>query len=282
MPFVKGDPRIPAVKRKLLAAGGAEAVDQRARELGLPALDGTGEPSEALPMAAGETDQLADMRHVYTRPKSEDRTQGQRILRKWLNQDVPGFMKAKSQLEAKLLASQQEPQVPKQTDWKGAGECPTCGRWVPTEKDKDLETTLKEQIAEDEAKLAQEDAELAARPDAVPMGASRQAELKEALWCEQLVRKKVLELHGNGVTEEDPPGDLLDDFYALMRARDAELAIMPKPAAIIAALQRAVEATREREKMWQKELEEVRDRAKQTGDDGPRMANANLAPIKVR
>jgi hypothetical protein len=202
------------------------------------------------------------MRHVYTRPKSEDRTQGQRILRKWLDQDVPGFMKAKSQLEAKLLASQQAPTAAEQSDWKGTGECPTCGRWVPKEKDKNLDKMLKEQIAEGEAKLAREDAELAVRPDAAAMGASRQTELKEALGREQLVREKVLELRGNGAGEESDdysPDALLDDFYAKWRAKDAEFAIMPKPATIVASLQKAIESTREREKMWQKDLEKLRE-----------------------
>src|SRR5262249_53907680 len=156
IPFVKGDPRIPAVKRKLLAEGGPEAVDRRAHELGLAPLDDTGEAPDAPQPAVSKPDHLADMRPAYPRPRRRDRRQGQRIRRKWLDQDVPGFMKAKSQLEAKLLASQQTPEAAKRSDWKGTGECPTCGRWVPTEKDKNLDKMLKEQIAEDEAKCARE------------------------------------------------------------------------------------------------------------------------------
>ena len=47
---------------------------------------------------------LADMRHVYSRPKREDRTREQKHCRDWLEADPRAFMRAKSQLEGKLLA----------------------------------------------------------------------------------------------------------------------------------------------------------------------------------
>jgi hypothetical protein len=47
--------------------------------------------------------QLADMRHVYSRPDSEDRTQGQRVMRGWLKDNPSVFLAAKTRLEEKLL-----------------------------------------------------------------------------------------------------------------------------------------------------------------------------------
>jgi hypothetical protein len=61
------------------------------------------------PEAKGVPQQLADMRHVYERPKSEDRTQGQKTCRAWLKEDRTGFMRAKTQLER---ACPQKPAAP--------------------------------------------------------------------------------------------------------------------------------------------------------------------------
>jgi hypothetical protein len=44
------------------------------------------------------------MRHVYSRPRREDRTVGQKHCRAWLKEDLKGFMAAKTQLEEKLQA----------------------------------------------------------------------------------------------------------------------------------------------------------------------------------
>src|SRR5215510_5006687 len=88
-PFTKNDPRIPAVRKRMMAETG-EAPEPEAAAV---------EPADdAVPQ------QLLDMRHAYGRPASEDRTPGQRACRRWLKTDIKGFMTTKSQLEAKLLA----------------------------------------------------------------------------------------------------------------------------------------------------------------------------------
>jgi hypothetical protein len=66
----------------------------------------------AVPAGDGVPQQLADMRHVYERPAREDRTPGQKTCRKWLKDDLPGFMARKTGLEAKLLASGGRPSPP--------------------------------------------------------------------------------------------------------------------------------------------------------------------------
>jgi hypothetical protein len=50
----------------------------------------------------GIPEQLADMRWVYAHPAREDRTQGHKLCRKWMNADLPGFMARKTSLEAKI------------------------------------------------------------------------------------------------------------------------------------------------------------------------------------
>ena len=62
------------------------------------------EGAGAEPAGDGAPQQLADMRWVYERPASQDRTQGHKTCRKWLKSDVKGFMAHKSRLEGKLLA----------------------------------------------------------------------------------------------------------------------------------------------------------------------------------
>jgi hypothetical protein len=57
--------------------------------------DGAPLDTEAIP------EQLADMRWVYAHPAREDRTQGHKVCRKWMDADLPGFMARKSSLEAK-------------------------------------------------------------------------------------------------------------------------------------------------------------------------------------
>lgn len=41
-----------------------------------------------------QADQWLDMQHVYTRPKSADRSPGQKGCRKWLETDPKGFLQA--------------------------------------------------------------------------------------------------------------------------------------------------------------------------------------------
>jgi hypothetical protein len=50
----------------------------------------------------GIPEQLEDMRWVYAHPAREDRTQGHKLCRKWMNADLPGFMARKTSLEAKV------------------------------------------------------------------------------------------------------------------------------------------------------------------------------------
>src|SRR5262249_5307744 len=88
-PFVKNDPRIPAVRARMM---------------------GTQEPAPepeggvAAPTDDGVPQQLAGGRWVYERPAKDDRTQGHKNCRRWMKADIKGFMAQKSQLEAKLLA----------------------------------------------------------------------------------------------------------------------------------------------------------------------------------
>jgi hypothetical protein len=88
-PFVKGDPRIPAVRKRMMAE--TEAVPEPDGAVVEPADDGVPQ-------------QLKDMRHVYGRPASKDCTPGERACRRWLKSDIKSFMRTKSQLEARLLA----------------------------------------------------------------------------------------------------------------------------------------------------------------------------------
>jgi hypothetical protein len=58
--------------------------------------DGAALDTEAIP------EQLADMRWVYAHPARDDRTQGHKVCRKWMDADLPGFMARKTSLEAKV------------------------------------------------------------------------------------------------------------------------------------------------------------------------------------
>lgn len=55
------------------------------------------------PLPEGVSQELADMRWVYENPGNLDRTQGQRTCRKWLKDDVRGFMAEKARREAQLV-----------------------------------------------------------------------------------------------------------------------------------------------------------------------------------
>jgi hypothetical protein len=58
--------------------------------------------ADAPAVTEGIPEQLADMRWVYSYAAREDRTQGHKICRKWLNTDPHGFMTRKTSLEAKV------------------------------------------------------------------------------------------------------------------------------------------------------------------------------------
>jgi hypothetical protein len=50
-----------------------------------------------------ESDQLADMRHVYANPANLDTTHAQKTCRKWMNSNLKDFMAVKSRLEDAAL-----------------------------------------------------------------------------------------------------------------------------------------------------------------------------------
>ncbi len=100
------------------------------------------EPVEPVQSTDGaQDDQHADMRHVYNRPDSMDRTEGQKRCREWLKDDVAGFMRAKAALEAR--------QGRPDDKWDGHGTCPCCGRGAAIHED-EIEELKKEYARHDE------------------------------------------------------------------------------------------------------------------------------------
>jgi hypothetical protein len=59
-----------------------------------------GQAPSALPV---ESDQLADMRHVFANPATMDTTHAQRVCRKWMTRNLKEFMAAKTKLEEAVL-----------------------------------------------------------------------------------------------------------------------------------------------------------------------------------
>jgi hypothetical protein len=78
----------------------------------------------------GVPDQLVLMRLVLKNPPAPTESQEIKTLRRWLKQDLKGFMAAKTQLELKLLAARarandepmREPEVEEETD-EGTERC---------------------------------------------------------------------------------------------------------------------------------------------------------------
>jgi polyhydroxyalkanoate synthesis regulator phasin len=186
-PFVKNDPRIPAVRDRMM--GTSESP---------PEPDGVGEKTAD----EGVPQQLADMRWVYARPAQDDRTQGHKTCRRWMKADIKGFMAAKSQLEAKLLARR----PPSKDDESGDREEPPAVVDKGSERARELLDRLLDDF---HAEQAEEDAKLAARPDAAQIGATLQNTLKgalerEAMWKNQVeaLRERVKELEHKGASSE--------------------------------------------------------------------------------
>jgi hypothetical protein len=155
-PFTKNDPRIPAVRKRMEENGE------------LPPRSGV--PPEPAPVDEGVPPQLADMRWVYERPASQDKTQGHKTCRKWLNADPKGFMGHKSNLEARVVAlkagpKEKAPQPEEDVDEGTERALKLCRDYL--------------RRLEDEA--AEEDAKFAARPDAAAIGYSLQQQLQGAL-----------------------------------------------------------------------------------------------------
>jgi len=68
---------------------------------------------------------LKSMRHVLRRPASQDKSQEQRELRKWIRTDRKGFMAKMVDLEkAQPRSASHNPGK----DWDGNGPCPVCRR----------------------------------------------------------------------------------------------------------------------------------------------------------
>jgi hypothetical protein len=139
-------------------------------------------------------------------------------------------------------------------------ETPTSPAAVRQEKCL-AQRTIEEQLAQIEVQQAKEDAELAARPDADSLGASRQAELREALWRERQLMERVRELERK---RGEPPDELggfmhrmFDTFYSEERVRHAELAVRPDAAKIAGSLQKALEEVIERENQLQHRVKEL-------------------------
>jgi hypothetical protein len=204
-PFVKGDIRIPAV-RKRLEENGEPQMEPKDRKL---------QDDDCL-ADAGVPQQLRDMRHVYERPASEDRTPGQRACRAWLRKDIRGFMANKSTLEERLQA--RDP-TGKGTGTNRDGESDQRPERVQSlidrlindpeafaaaekavETDDESEPTIaiaEEWLQQRAAKQAADDAEFAAQPGAAMLGASLQRRLAESVRREAALRNNVRELREN-------------------------------------------------------------------------------------
>jgi len=108
-PFVKGDPRIASLQRKLKAS----------------------DPKAATVEGPAATQQLRDMQHVYSSPASMDRTPGQKACRTWMNRNTAQFMASKTQLEVAANTPGEQP-------------CPHCGHNASEPQDEETERRLNE------------------------------------------------------------------------------------------------------------------------------------------
>jgi hypothetical protein len=186
-PFTKGDPRIAPLRRKAMEENGELA----------PAGAGTATPtsqSEGVPGGDdGVPQQLLDMRHVYARPASEDKTPGHRTCRAWMKKDPARFMAKKSDLEEAVLA-------------RPGPDNPKPGGATDEEPDQSTEHTLalvRGWLEGQMERAGQKDAAFAARPDAAMLGASLRSRLEEStrregvLWDEvRRLRQQVVALGG--------------------------------------------------------------------------------------
>jgi hypothetical protein len=101
-------------------------------------------------------DQLAAMRHVWSKPATKDATEEHRQCRKGLEDDAKDFRKAKTALErAERLAAGPPVPFPAANGTTlvrdGQERCPTCGRTTP-ERDEGMER-LKDLLAPEWAEI---------------------------------------------------------------------------------------------------------------------------------
>jgi hypothetical protein len=149
--------------------------------------EGAAIEEEALPEVEGVPEQLLDMRHVYGRPPAADRTQAQKVCRKWMKDDPKGFMSAKTQLEGKLLSKQEAEAAKKREEESAGGQ----------KRDGGTETALaacEKWMDNWHLEQAAEDAKLAARPDAARKSATLQNALTGSLEREAMLRAQVQDL----------------------------------------------------------------------------------------
>jgi hypothetical protein len=230
---------------------------------------GSGEP------VAGDAGLLAAMQHVQAHGPEHDRTLLHRDCRAWKEKKLAEFMAKRADLEKAALAPKASPPTRAGAfaglacpAFDGHGECPTCGLYRKDEGGERARKLLREQIAQDEAAQAREDAVRAAQPGAKERGRARQEELKAALWRERQAMLTCTGLFGarrDKLTDnESIRGALFIDWHLDCRTRDLELAVRPDAENVLDSLGRAVKGTVEREREWQEGVAELEGTAVST------------------
>jgi hypothetical protein len=225
----------------------ASRANLRRGNAALPCL----EPIQAEePCGVGVPQQLRDMRHVYERPASEDRTPGQRTCRRWKNENLSGFMAHKSSLEAKVLVAQsKKPEPPESGDDEPLEEGPQSRK--NRERTQEILAHLRE-------KEAAENARLACEPQAAREGADLQRQLRESLERRDWLTARIKELEGDGDdSREARVQGIFDEIFERMGAPSRELASRPNPAEAIASLRRELKSSRDREESLHQRLERL-------------------------
>ncbi len=127
---------------------------------------------------------LRDLRHVYNRPKSKDTTPAQHMLRTVFQKNPEKFLNRLQKAEAEYRAEAKL--------WPGQQDAPA----VVDMGHERAAALVRKLIADFNARVAKEDAEFAARPDAAMLGASLQNKLLGSLEREAILRKEINELRG--------------------------------------------------------------------------------------
>jgi hypothetical protein len=205
------------------------------------------------------------MKLVLGLPEAADRTQYKRSARRMLEQKPVEFGNKLADYEKALAAASAH----RRTPHSESGD--SVQRDEGSER---VEALLEDLIAKHQDELAKEDAELAARSNAAELGKARQQSLKEALERERLLRVQVAELRRARKNVPDENHRLMEEGFAechgALRAQDIELAIRPDPANILASLEHALSATRERVEIFQRELDHLHCGAAVQGENRSR------------